>query len=74
MFHNELINTRSKIRNELDDDPSDDRKEKLERVLRLVDMFLECEDDLYDEGYEATCQFVESQEKNIMGLKCYFIT
>jgi hypothetical protein len=73
MFHQELIKTRSKIQHELDD-ASDDRKEKLERVLRLVDMFLECEDDLYDEGYEATCQFVESEEKNIMGLKCYFIT
>jgi hypothetical protein len=74
VFHQELVETRSKIQHELNDDPCDDRKEKLERVLRLVDMFLECENDLIDEGYGATCQFVESQEKNIMGLKCYFIT
>ena len=74
MFHQELIITRSKIQDELDRNLTIERKEKLERVLKLVDMFLECENDLIDEGYGATCQFIESEEKHIMGLKCYFIT
>ena len=74
MFHQELTTTRSRIQDELEKHPTEERKEKLERILKLVDMFLECENDLYEEGYGATCQYVESREKNLIGLKCYFIT